>query len=131
MRPSWKRLAIVTGFVLCVAATDAAAEPRPVLSVLTIKLKGDQEAYLQKVKQLNAIAKRVESGGTIRVWRAMVAGADAGLIFVGIEYPNLEAFAKGTMKTRGDAEYQKLLKALDESGTREVVSSSLLEEVTP
>lgn len=131
MTSSWKRLAIVTGFALGVAATGATAEPRPVLSVITVKVKGDQEAYLQKVKQLNAISKRVESGGTIRVWRAMVAGADSGLIFVGIEYANLEAYAKGTVKTRGDAEYQKLLKALDEGGTREVVAASLLEEITP
>ncbi len=131
MKSSWKQLVIVMGFVLWAAAPAAAAEPRSVLSVLTVKLKGDQEAYLQKVKQLNAISKRIEAGGTIRVWRATLAGADSGLIFVGIEYPSMEAFAKGFTKVRSDAEYQKLVKELDASGTREVVSSSLLEEMTP
>jgi 6-phosphogluconate dehydrogenase (decarboxylating) len=131
MRTFWKRLAIVIGLVVWAAAPATAAEPRPVLSVLTVKVKGDQEAYLQKVKALNAISKRTEAGGTIRVWHATVAGTDTGLLYVGIEYPSMEAFAKGFTKVRADAEYQKLVKELDQSGTREIVSSSLLQEITP
>ena len=52
--------------------------------------------------------------------------------YVGIEYANLEAFAKAaTPKLQADEEWNKVMKELDASGLREVIGNSLLLEVTP
>jgi 6-phosphogluconate dehydrogenase (decarboxylating) len=99
--------------------------------VLAVKVKGDQTAYLQRVKQIMAIQKRLETGATTRVWRATAAGQDTGTIYVGIEYANLEAYAKGITKLQADEEYNKLQKELQTSGLREVISNSQLVELTP
>jgi hypothetical protein len=50
---------------------------------------------------------------------------------VGIEYANLEAFAKAATKLQADEEWNKVMKELDASGLREVIGNSLLLEVTP
>lgn len=129
MRKHWVlSLAAVIALAMPVAA---AAESRHVLSVLAVRVKGDQDAYLEQVKKFQAIAKRLDAGGTTRVWRATLAGPNTGMIFVATEFPNLEAYAKGNAKIQGDAEWKKLVKDLNASGIREVVSSSLFEEATP
>jgi hypothetical protein len=121
---------LVVSFLMLAMPTVAADAPK-VLSVIAVKVKGDQSAYLQKVKQLDAIQKRLETGSTLRVWRATAAGPNTGTIYVGIEYPSLEAYAKAATKLQTDEESIKFLKELDASGIREVISNSLLVEVTP
>ncbi len=107
------------------------AEGRPVATVLTVKVKGDRDVYLQKVKKLVALSEKLQSGGTIRVWRATLAGPDSGLIFAVIEYANMEAMAKGVTKMQNDDDWKKLIKEVDQSNIRDVVSNELLEEITP
>lgn len=113
------------------ASPLAAAEAPKVLSVISVRVKGDQDAYLAQVKKLDGIRKRLELGGTLRVWRAAVAGPNTGTIFVGIEFANLEAYAKSTTKLQADEEWKKVVKEVDASGIREVTGSSLFVEVTP
>jgi len=62
---------------------------------------------------------------------ATQAGDSAGMLYIGIEYANLEAFAKGTTKASGDDEWAKLIRELDASGMREVMGNSLMVEATP
>ena len=132
MTGMWKQWTLLLlGFVPLAAAAPAAADPPRVLSVLTVKVKGDQDAYLQKVKQFTALAKRLDAGGTTRVWRSTLAGDGTGLIFVATEYANLETLAKGNAKIQADEEWKKLSKDVTASGIRELVSNSLFEEVTP
>ncbi len=121
---------VLVGLVL-LALPAAAADAPKVLTVLSVKVKGDQTAYLQRVKQFNAVQKRLESGATMRVWRATAAGPNVGTIYVATEYANLEAFAKAQTKLQADEEATKLRKELDASGLREVIDSSLFVEVTP
>jgi hypothetical protein len=109
-----------------------AADAPKVLNVLAVKVKGGQEdAYLQKVKALNGVMARLQTGGTMRVWRATQAGDATGTLYVGIEYPNLESFAKGTAKSSADEEWTKLVREMDASGMRELLGNSLMVEVTP
>lgn len=123
---------MAVGVVLLLAQMAHAADAPKVLNVLAVKVKGGQEdAYLQKVKALNGIMTRLQTGGTMRVWRATQAGDAAGTLYVGIEYPNLEAFAKGMSKSSTDDEWRKLVREIDASGMRELVGNSLMVEVTP
>lgn len=125
------RVGLVLAGLVLLALPAAAADAPKVLTVLSVKVKGDQAAYLQRVKQFNAVSKRLESAGTMRVWRATAAGPNVGTIYVSIEYANLEAFAKAQTKLQADEEWNKLRKELDASGLREVIDSSLFVEVTP
>ena len=127
-----RRILLVAGFVmLATQAPSMAADAPKVLNVIAVKLKGDQTAYLDKVKKLNAVMKRLESGATMRVWRATLAGPNAGTLYVGIEYPNLDAYAKATTKVQADEEWNKAVKEMDASGIREVLGNSLMVEITP
>lgn len=119
------------GVVLLTPAVYAADAPK-VLNVLAVKVKsGQEDAYLQKVKALQGIMSRLQTGGTMRVWRATQAGDASGTIYIGIEYPNLESFAKGLTKANADGEWKKLVGEVDASGTRELLGNSLMVEVTP
>jgi len=129
MTRMWKPWALVPFACVLLAAPAPAADTPHVLTVLTVKVKGDQDAYLEKVKKFITAAKG--SGGTTRVWRSSLAGSDTGLIFIATEYANLDGLAKGMAKLQSDEELKKLRKELSASGIREVVSNSLLEEVTP
>ena len=111
-------------------AVPGAVRAQSVVTVLTVKVKGDQDVYLAKTKPFSAIMKR--SGATsVRVLRAMVAGDRTGLISFVSEYPSLEAYGKSATKSAADPELQKLRKDMDASGMREIVFSSLMVDVTP
>jgi hypothetical protein len=124
---------LMTSCVVGLLAQMAHAADGPkVLNVLAVKVKGGQEdAYLQKVKSLNGIMNRLQTGGTMRVWRATQAGDTTGTLYIGLEYPNLESFAKGMAKSSADDEWRKLVREMDASGMREVLGNSLMVEVTP
>ena len=131
MQALLQRAGLLLVSLMVLTAPAVAADAPKVLTVIAVKVKGDQSTYLQRVKQLNAIQQRLETGGTMRVWRATAAGPNVGTIYVGIEYANLEAFAKATTKLQADEEWTKIMKELNASGLREVVSNSLLVEITP
>jgi hypothetical protein len=126
-----KRVGVLWMSLMMVAFPAMAADAPKVINVLAIKVKGDQTAYLQRVKQLSEIQKRLETGGTMRVWRATLAGQNTDTIYVTVEFPNLEAFAKSMAKTQADEEWNKVMKELDTSGLRKVLSRSQLVEITP
>ena len=131
MKTLLKRVGLPVVSLVVLALPAAAADAPKVLHVLAVKVKGDQTTYLQRVKQLGAIQQRLDTGGTMRVWRATTAGSSVGMIYVGIEYPNLEAYAQATTKLQADDEWNKAMKELDASGLRQVMSNSLLVEITP
>ena len=111
-------------------SVPVAVHAQAAVTVLTVKVKGDQDAYLAKTKPLSAIMKR--NGATsVRVLRATMAGDRTGLISFVSEYPSLEAYGKSATQMAADPEWQKLRKEIEASGMREIVSSSLLVDVTP
>ena len=123
---------LLLGMLLALAIPMRAGAEGPVLQVLTVKVKGDSNAYLTMLKQSKLKSILTRLGATnVRIFRATLAGPESGLIFVSTEYPNLETFGKATAKAAGDAELQKMVKEMDASGIREIVSRSLLEDVTP
>ncbi len=124
-------LVLVSAFCFGLALPSlATADSNTVLQVTTVQVKaGQMDAYLAKVKQLQAIIKRLGTSGTTRVWEATLAGDGTGTVAVGVEYPSLAAYAEGTTKVSADAEWQKLMAGLDD--LRTVVSRSLYRERTP
>ena len=97
-------------------------------TVLRVVIKTDNvPAYLQLLEKGKEIQRKIGLTPQLRVWRATLAGPDAGAIVVAIEYPSLVAFADADARMRADKDYQDWLKDLDK--IRTVVSESIYKEL--
>ena len=113
--------------VLILGMSSAAfAQRSTVLRVVVIKTD-NVPAYLQLLEKGKEIQRKIGLTPQIRVWRATLAGPDAGAIVVAIEYPSLAAYAEADAKMRADKDYQDWLKDLDK--IRTIVSESLYKEL--
>jgi len=122
-------MVLALGTSLAALPSDTLASDS-VLQVVAVQVKpGKLDAYAGKVKQLNAITKRLGTQATMRMWRATMAGDATGSVIVGLEFPSLSAFAEASEKLQADAEWQKLIAGLDD--IRTLVSQSLYEEISP
>jgi hypothetical protein len=130
-----RRTAIALGLGLAIWAASAAAPlsaaaADTVLQVVAVKVNpGQQDAYVAKLGQLKAILKRLGVKATMRAWQATAAGDATGTVVVGLEFPDLAAYADGSTKIQKDAEWQTLIAGLD--SLRTTLSMSLYREVTP
>src|SRR3954465_5016169 len=79
-------------FFLCLSAPSR-AEETTVMRIVVVHAD-NPDAYLQEMQTGLAHMKRLESAGTLRVWKTKFAGADAGNIVVTVEFPSLAALAK-------------------------------------
>jgi hypothetical protein len=119
--------------LLAVAALPLAAfaaDPPKVAVVISVKVNGDRQVYLDKLKALQAINKRL---GTpmARVWRETFGGEGTDTIHIVTEYASLTAMSEAQAKSAADAEATKFLRDLDASGIRTVLSRSLMVDDTP
>lgn len=111
------------GFSLSASAQDA------VLSGVAVRVSpGQLDEYISQVKKLQGMMERLETGAHIEAWQVTAAGPATGTTLVALEYSSLVAYAEGTAKSSGDAEFQKLIGDLD--GLRTVQSSSLYRQVS-
>ncbi len=123
-----KRTALMlVGFALMLGLSSAAfAQKATILRVVVVKTD-NPGLYIQELQKSKELLKKLGIQATIRVWQARFAGSDTGSIAVGIEYPDMAAFAAGMAKADASAEYQAWLKGLDK--IRKVVSDSLYNEL--
>ena len=105
------------GFSLSASALDAV-----IVSVAVRVNPGQMDKYIAQVNELQSVMKRLEAGSDVEVWQVTAGGPTTGTTFVTLEYPSLVAYAESSVKTEGDAEYQKLIGGLDALRTIESVS---------
>jgi hypothetical protein len=120
-------LSVAVGLVLF--AAPAASQEGAALQVVAVQVKGDGSDYIAKLKGGMPLMMK-HGASAVRVFRATVAGPNSGTLFVSVEYPNMEAWAKGSAKMAADPAWQKLIKDLEATG-RVLTSNSLLQDVTP
>jgi hypothetical protein len=129
--PSIRRLVLLALLGIALLPAAALAAGPKVLQVISVKVSsGDRDAYYAQVKSLQAVSKRLGMPAA-RVWRASLAGEDADTIYIATEYESLAAMGAAQDKVQADAEWTKLLRALDASGIRTVVGRSLMVDETP
>jgi hypothetical protein len=119
--------------LLAVAALPLAAlaaDAPKVAVVISVKVNGDRQVYLDKLKALQAINKRLGTPSA-RVWRETFGGEGTDTIHIVTEYENLAAMAAAQAKSAADPEATKFLRDLDASGIRTVSSRSLMVDDTP
>ena len=66
-----------------------------------------------------------------RIFQATFAGPNAGTLSIVIDHPSLAAFAANNAKQGADSEWQSWIDELNKAGIRQLVSNSLVVEVTP
>jgi len=111
--------------LLCVAGPLWAQET-PVMQVI-VSEPDNPAVYTKEVLETGkAHLKRLDSAGTLRMWRARFAGSDARTVMVTIEYPNMTVLAADFKKLGADPAYAAWLASLNK--IRKVVSNSLYAE---
>ena len=104
----------------------ATAAPPKVTIVVAARAK-EKQAYLDKLSAYEAATERLGLPRA-RVWRATLAGEGTDLIYVATEYESSAAWGAAQQKTAADPEASRLLREIEASGVRTVVSRSLLVE---
>jgi hypothetical protein len=116
-------MALGLGFALPASAQDA------VISAVVVRVNpGQMDTYLSRVKTIQSVMNRLETGGSVEAWQVTAGGPATGTTLVVLEYASLVGYAESTAKTQGDAEFQKLIGGLD--AMRTVQSSSLYRQVS-
>jgi hypothetical protein len=92
---------------------------------------GRNQEFNENVAKAKKIHERM--GGQVRVWAAVVAGPNTGLVTYSIQHADWASYAKFNEKLPADAEWQKfaasVLQRPDPSGNLQ--GSALLNEITP
>ena len=129
-----RRMALLTllATVLGLPAVSAGQAQGPAVRqvILAEVQPGQLGAYLQRSAQATVIQKRL-GVPTARIFQATLAGTNARTVSIVFDHPSLAAFAANSAKLQADSEWQSWLEALQKAGISQLVSNSLLVEVTP
>ena len=128
------RIAVLTllGALVGLPSVAAAQADGPaVRQVILVQVEpGQLDAYLARQPQARAIQERLGLPAP-RIFQATFAGPDAGTLSIVIDHPSLAAFAANNAKQGADSEWQSWIDELNKAGIRQLVSNSLVVEVTP
>lgn len=117
-RREWRALAVAA--MLCVlmapAALHATDQTRPALDVIVADTAGDLDGFLDRMKRIEGVAKRLGLAATLRVFQATFAGARNGEVHVYWELPSFIAFADAETRLHKDAEFLAILAEMDAAG---------------
>ena len=124
-----RTVAVVLGMALGLGSSLSASAQDAVLSGVAVRVNtGQMDEYLSRVKKLQGVMDRLDTGGSIEAWQVTAGGPATGTTLVALEYPSLVAYAESTTKTQADGEFQKLISGF--AGMRTIQSSSLYRQVS-
>lgn len=104
---------ICLGLPLRSAATD---QNRPVLDVIIVDVNGDLDGFLDRMKRIQNIAKRLELPAKLRVFQATFAAEKNGEIYLYWELPSFIEFAEAETALHNDAEFLSILEEMSTAG---------------
>lgn len=106
-------LLLVCSLPLKASATD---QNRPVLDVVIVDVNGDLEGFLDRMKRIQGVAKRLNLPATLRVFQGTFAAEKNGEIHLYWELPSFVAFADAETALHSDAEFLGILNEMGEAG---------------
>src|SRR6516162_2608941 len=94
---------ILAAFATIAAAPTALAADQPaaaphVAEVITLDVGANMEKFSELTKRVDAIAKKLQTTGTVRYYVSTWAGTAAGHVIVTVEYPSLASLAQSVAK---------------------------------
>ena len=94
-------------------ATD---QNRPVLDVIIVDANGDVDGFLDRMKRIQGVARRLELPATLRVFQGTFAAEKNGEIHLYWELPSFIAFAEAETALHNDEEFLGILAEMDTAG---------------
>ena len=95
---------LITGVALlctCLPApSQATDQDRPVLDVIIVDVNGDVEGFLERMKRLQGVAKRLNLPATLRVFQGTFAAEKNGEIHLYWELPSFIVTASSPAASR-------------------------------
>lgn len=114
-----------------VTAAEAQTDKRrPVRDVIVADANGDLAGFLERMKQIDGVNKRLGLGAELRIFQATFAGKQAGEIYVYWELPSFVGFAEAETQLHDDPEFLAILAEMAKAGQR-FTSELLAIEITP
>jgi hypothetical protein len=114
------KILLITGVALlctCLPApSQATDQDRPVLDVIIVDVNGDVEGFLERMKRLQGVAKRLNLPATLRVFQGTFAAEKNGEIHLYWELPSFIAFAEAETALHNDEEFLAILEEMDAAG---------------
>ena len=114
------KIMLITGVALlctCLPApSQATDQDRPVLDVIIVDVNGDVEGFLERMKRLQGVAKRLNLPATLRVFQGTFAAEKNGEIHLYWELPSFIAFAEAETALHNDEEFLAILEEMDAAG---------------
>ena len=112
--------------IIAFCLTAAISYAAPVTQVTVIKTS-NPTAYIQKLKEGQAILTKMNSQGKLRAWQATIAGGQSGNIVVAVEWADMAAFAADNEKIQSSEEWSTWIASL--GSIRSILSVSLYTEI--
>lgn len=94
-------------------ATD---QDRPVLDVIVVDVNGDLDGFLDRMKRIQGVAKRLDLPAKLRVFQGTFAAERTGEIHLYWELPSFLAFAEAETALHNDAEFLAILEEMAAAG---------------
>jgi len=94
-------------------ATD---QNRPVLDVIVVDVNGDLDGFLDRMKRIQSVAKRLNLPAKLRIFQGTFAAEKNGEIHLYWELPSFIAFAEAETALHDDAEFLAILAEMDVAG---------------
>ena len=114
------KIMLITGVALlctCLPApSQATDQDRPVLDVIIVDVNGDLEGFLERMKRLQGVAKRLNLPATLRIFQGTFAAEKNGEIHLYWELPSFIAFAEAETALHNDEEFLAILDEMDAAG---------------
>ena len=114
------KIMLITGVaLLCTflpAPSQATDQDRPVLDVIIVDVNGDVEGFLERMKRLQGVAKRLNLPATLRIFQGTFAAEKNGEIHLYWELPSFIAFAEAETALHNDEEFLAILEEMDAAG---------------
>jgi hypothetical protein len=109
----------------------ANAAGQKVIQVIAIDTNGNTGAYLENVKGLIAYQKELAPESESRVYLARFSGTTTGTVYVIVKYPSMVYMANTFKSFRADEKWKLMRAGLAQKTGREIISNSILYDVTP
>ncbi len=103
-------------FMYLPAPSQATDQSRPVLDVIVADVNGDVEGFLDRMKRVQGVAKRLKLPATLRVFQGTFAAEKNGEIHLYWELPSFIAFAEAETALHNDEEFLAILDELGAAG---------------
>ena len=111
---------LLTGIVLIgtfvPTLSQATDQNRPVLDVIIADVNGDLDGFLDRMKRIQAVAKRLDLPATLRVFQGTFAAEKNGEIHLYWELPSFIEFAEAEAALHSDEEFLAILEDMDAAG---------------